>query len=410
MKAKHLRKVALGNIAKMSSGGTPSRTVGSYWNGEIPWVKTTQIQNCIINKEDIDEFITEAGLKKSSAKLVPPGTIVLAMIGQGKTRGQVGYLTFEACTNQNAATIICGKQCDAWFLYQYLLFNYKNIRALSNSSGQGNLNLRLVEIIPILLPPLPEQKAIADVLSTWDAAIEKTERLIKAKERRFRGLMQGLIGQDGSVSKGWRSVKLGELFGEVVRKVGEKTLTPYSISAGTGFVSQREKWGKDISGAQYKSYTHLKAGEFSYNKGNSKRYKQGCVYLLKEGEICVPNVFISFKPKTKNIIPEFYEHYFMGDYHAAELKRYITSGARADGLLNLNKKDFFKILVPCPSADEQKSISGVLSVSHREIEVLRGLLEQYKTQKRGLMQKLLTGEWRVVASGAKNRKEGGRGA
>jgi len=119
------------------------------------------------------------------------------------------------------------------------------------------------------------------------------------------------------------------------------------------------------------------------------------VYLLKDGEICVPNVFISFKPKAKNVVPEFFEHYFIADYHARELKRYITSGARSDGLLNLNKKDFFKIMVPCPSPDEQKAIAEALTASQHEIDLLKQLADKYKTQKRGLMQKMLTGEWRV---------------
>ena len=248
----------------------------------------------------------------------------------------------------------------------------------------------------IYLPAdIPEQKAIAALLSTWDEAIEKTERLIQVKEANLKGQIQRIMGKEAIEVNGWSMVHFGELFSEVTRKVGEKELTPYSISAGIGFVSQREKWGKDISGSQHKNYTHLKAGEFSYNKGNSKRYQQGCVYLLKNGEICVPNVFISFKPKAKNVVPEFFEHYFIADYHARELKRYITSGARSDGLLNLNKKDFFKIMVPCPSPDEQKAIAEALTASQHEIDLLKQLADKYKTQKRGLMQKMLTGEWRV---------------
>lgn len=262
--------------------------------------------------------------------------------------------------------------------------------------SQANVNpteFKKFCLVPV--PPLPEQKAIADLLSTWDGAIEKTKRLIQAKEASLKGQIQRVMGKEAVDTNGWSMVHLGEFFSEVTHKVGDKKLIPYSISAGIGFVSQREKWGKDISGSQHKNYTHLKAGEFSYNKGNSKRYQQGCIYLLKEGEICVPNVFISFKPRTKNIVPEFYEHYFIANYHARELKRYITSGARSDGLLNLNKKDFFKILVPCPPPNAQKSIAEALTAAQQEINLLKQLAEKYRTQKRGLMQKILTGEWRV---------------
>ncbi len=385
----------LGDIAKIYSGGTPSRANPIYWGGDIPWIKTTQIQNCLIAESDIDEWITEEGLKHSSAKPVPKGSILMAMIGQGKTRGQVAILNIEATTNQNAAAIKLNDGYDRDYIFQQMLFRYEHIRNISNASGQQNLNLEIIRSIVLPVPPLPEQTAIADLLSTWDAAIDKTEKLIAAKGNRLTDQIQKLIGRRAIKEKEWLEVNLGDLFTEVTRKVGEKELAPYSISAGIGFVSQREKWGKNISGAQHKNYTHLKAGEFAYNKGNSKRYKQGCIYLLKEGEICVPNVFISFKPKAKNIVAEFYEHYFIADYHARELKRYITSGVRSDGLLNLNKKDFFKIMVPCPPVDEQKAVAETLTTLQQEIDLLKQLAEKYKTQKRGLMQRMLVGTWRV---------------
>ena len=265
----------------------------------------------------------------------------------------------------------------------------------ANGITRFGLTNEVYRKVKIPLPSLPEQKAIADLLSTWDEAIEKTERLIQAKEANLKGHIQRTMGNEAINANGWPMTRLGELFVEISRKVGERELIPYSISAGIGFVSQHEKWGKDISGSQYKNYTHLKAGEFSYNKGNSKQYQQGCVYLLKDGEICVPNVFISFKPRTKNVVPEFFEHYFIANYHARELRRYITSGARSDGLLNLNKKDFFKIMVPCPSPDEQKAIAEALTALQHEIDLLKQLADKYKAQKRGLMQKLLTGEWRI---------------
>ncbi|MDA3923415.1 MAG: restriction endonuclease subunit S [Kiritimatiellae bacterium] len=250
----------------------------------------------------------------------------------------------------------------------------------------------------VAFPPLPEQQKIVEILSTWDEAIEQTRKLIDLKQKRFNALMRKLISDNSQLETaktGWRVVKLGDVFEEVTDKVGDKELEPYSISAGVGFISQREKWGKNISGAQHKNYTHLRASQFAYNKGNSKRYKQGCAYLLRKGEICVPNVFICFRPKSPNVNPEFYQFYFQGNYHAHDLQRVITSGARSDGLLNLNKKDFFKIGVPLPPTEDQKQIAEVLNAAQKEIDLLKKMADKYKTQKRGLMQKLMTGEWRV---------------
>lgn len=252
---------------------------------------------------------------------------------------------------------------------------------------------------PVLIPPVSEQQKIAQILSTWDKAIEKLEALITAKQKRKKALMQKLLtrkkqftGFDGK----WEEVELGSLFKEVKEKVGRKNVTPHSITAGTGFVSHEEKWGKDISGSQYENYTLLKKHQFSYNKGNSKKYACGCMYLLKHvDEIAVPNVFISFERRNSNICNEFYEQYFMANYCSRELKRYITSGARSDGLLNLSKADFFSVRLPYPTIEEQQKIASVLSAADNEITAHQKQLNALKQQKKGLMHQLLTGKKRV---------------
>ncbi len=359
-----------------------------YYNTKI--TGNMQFMKATAKQSEIDRF-----------SLCPNDVVITK---DSESANDIGVPTYIQSIKEN---LLCGyhltilrptKHIDGRFLSLSLMhprISYDFYR-YANGITRFGLTNETYSKVKLPLPPLPEQKAIADLLSTWDEAIEKTERLIEAKERKLKGQFRKIMGRQAINKKGWPMLRLGELFFEVLRKVGEKKLTPYSISAGIGFVSQREKWGKDISGSQYKNYTHLKAGEFAYNKGNSKRYQQGCVYLLKEGEISVPNVFISFKPRAKNVVPEFFEYYFIANYHARELKRYITSGARSDGLLNLSKKDFFKIMVPCPSPDEQKAIAEALSTKQKEIDLLKQLAEKYKTQKRGLMQKMLTGEWRIA--------------
>ena len=296
--------------------------------------------------------------------------------------------------NNHAHIISATDKCLAeWF---FVFFQHRDINEFLTRQGANRykLNKGMLLKLPILIPPLPEQKAIVDFLSTWDQAIKKTQQLTKAKEKKLRYLYRVLL-QTPIIEKKWNTKQLGDLFVQVSDKVGDKDLVPHSISAGRGFISQKEKWGKDISGKQYKHYTHLKAGQISYNKGNSKRYKQGCAYLLRSGEVCVPSVFISFKPSSSDVNVEFFEHYFAANYHSRELKKFISSGARSDGLLNLNKKDFFKIKVPHPNLEQQDEVSECLTGAGKEIELLKKLLTQYQTQKRGLMQRLLTGEWRV---------------
>lgn len=269
----------------------------------------------------------------------------------------------------------------------------------AGASTIPDLNHRDFYSIEFPLAPLPEQQKIAQILSTWDKAIENLEALIAAKQKRKKALMQQLLTgkkRFAGFEEEWNEVELGKLFKEVKDKVGVEQVIPHSITAGTGFVSHEEKWGKDISGSQYENYTLLRKGQFSYNKGNSKKYACGCMYLLKHlDEIAVPNVFISFERRNETVCNEFYEQYFMADYCARELRKHITSGARSDGLLNLNKADFFSIKIPLPDFNEQQKIAQILSAADTEIETHQKQLAALKQQKKGLMQQLLTGKKRV---------------
>ncbi len=363
----------LKEVAIISSGGTPSRSNPIYWNGNIPWIKTTQIQNCIINKNDIDEFITEEGLKNSSAKMVPPKTIVLGMIGQGKTRGQVGYLNIEACTNQNTATIACKASCNSKFLYQYLLFNYHNIRALSNSSGQGNLNLGLVEIIPVLVPALSEQKAIADLLFTWDEAIEIIERLVQVKVKRFKWLLHTLIKEKNE----WAKKKLGD----VCKVTKGKQLNVahmkadgayYALNGGIKPSGRTDDWNTEVGTIIISE----SGNSCEYVNFNSERFwSGGHCYSLLNLNACVNNYYLFFFLRMN--------------------QQKIMNLRVGSGLPNIQKKDVDAFQVILPLIEEQQQIAETLSTAQQDIDLLKQLVEKYKTQKRGLMQKMLTGLWRV---------------
>ena len=379
-----INKTVLGKIALISSGGTPSRVKPEYWNGKIPWVKTTQIQNCIINEDNVDEWITEEGLNKSSAKMVPAGTILLGMIGQGKTRGQVGYLNFEACTNQNAATIRCLDCCNSHFLFQYLLFNYDNIRALSNSSGQGNLNIGLVGIIPVLIPPLPEQKAIANLLSTWDEAIEKIERLIQAKEKRLKGTIQRLITKRCDE---WTHIKPKKIFDTITEKnfPDEELL---SVTQDCGVIPRNMLKGRVMSpNGTTANYKLIKCGDFSISL---RSFQGGIEYSNYQG--IISPAYTVLRPKM-DINTEFYRLFFKSYIFIEKYLTLAVIGIR-DGK-QISIPDFLSIKIPVPPLPEQQQIAETLYTAQQEIDLLKQLAEKYKTQKRGLMQKMLTGNWRV---------------
>ena len=190
----------------------------------------------------------------------------------------------------------------------------------------------------------------------------------------------------------WNPVKLEEASTPVTERVGERKLTPVSISAGIGFVPQDEKFGRDISGNQYQLYTLVRDGDFVFNKGNSLKFPQGCVYQLKGwGEVAAPNVFICFRLK-KGYSDGFFQQCFEQNQHGRELKRHITSGARSNGLLNISKETFFRVEIPTPTPAEQQKIAECLSSVDDLIAAQARKVDALKTHKKGLMQQLFPRE------------------
>lgn len=187
----------------------------------------------------------------------------------------------------------------------------------------------------------------------------------------------------------WEVKRLGEIAERITLKVGNANLRPVSISAGIGFVDQKNKFGRDISGNQYSNYIVLKKGEFAYNKGNSIKYPQGCVYKLKEFDVVAcPNVFVCFRIIDENVCPDYLSAYFANNSHGIQLQQFITSGVRSNGLLNISADDFFSIQIPLPSLAEQQRIAQTLISLDELIAATNGKLEQLKAYKKGLMQQL----------------------
>lgn len=217
-------------------------------------------------------------------------------------------------------------------------------------------------------------------------------RMSKKKE-----IVPKLRFSEFGTSEGWKKYKLKELADRITQKVGDDKLVTLSISAGTGFVSQTEKFSRDISGKQYCNYIYLKKGEFSYNKGNSKTFPQGCIYELKEyNEAAVPNAFICFKFK-EDLVPSFYQGYFDSNFHGKQLVRFITSGARSDGLLNISPTDFFSIVLPTPvQKEEQQKIADCLSSIDELIDAESRKLKALEKHKKGLMQKLFPADGKTL--------------
>ena len=179
----------------------------------------------------------------------------------------------------------------------------------------------------------------------------------------------------------WDCVHLNQIAEPITKKVGNGTYETLSISAGIGFVNQAKKFGKELSGKQYEKYTVLNRGDFSYNKGNSKSYLQGCIYRLKDRETAaVPNVFESFK--IKNDSPDYYEQLFTSGYLNKQLSKKINHGVRDNGLLNLTEKDFYSCYVPHPPIAEQQKIAEILMQCDKLIELYQNETDELQKLKK----------------------------
>jgi type I restriction enzyme S subunit len=191
--SKPRKTVRLKEIAKLSAGGTPSTTHSEYWGGNIPWMCSGDLN--LRRVFSVEGRITEIGLKNSSTKFVPKHSVLIGLAGQGKTRGTVAINEIELCTNQSVASITPDvKKAFYEYLYVNLDSRYEELRRLSaGDGGRGGLNLSLLGDLSIVLPPIEEQRAIAEVLTAADAEIEALEQKLVLFKSQKKYLLNNLV-------------------------------------------------------------------------------------------------------------------------------------------------------------------------------------------------------------------------
>lgn len=158
-------KATLGSLTRVTSGGTPSRDNPMYWNGNIPWVKTGELIDCDIS--DSEEKISECGVENSSAQLFPPNTVLIALYGQGQTRGRTGLLQISATTNQACCAVLPNNEkFEPRFIQFWLRSLYTDLREVAHGGAQPNWNGEMIKGLVVSLPPLSEQRRI---VAEWNA-------------------------------------------------------------------------------------------------------------------------------------------------------------------------------------------------------------------------------------------------
>lgn len=186
---KEWNKVNIGSKFEIKTGATPSRKENTYWeNGTIPWVKTTELKEVIIN--EIEEYITQDGYDNSSVNLLPKETLLIAMYGQGKTRGMTGKLGIEATTNQACAAILPNSEENMDFVWYQLKLSYEDLRSLGRGGSQPNLNTNLIKSYELIFPPMKLQNQFVDFVNQVDKLKSQMETSLKELEDNFNSLMQ----------------------------------------------------------------------------------------------------------------------------------------------------------------------------------------------------------------------------
>lgn len=179
------------------TGGTPSTAHLEYYGGDIPWLSSTEIHQKRITRPTT--YITDLGLQNSSSKLAPKGSVLIALAGQGKTRGTAAYLMREMALNQSLAALVTNDSCDSEFLYYLIDSMYLPLRELSSGDGgRGGLNKKLIKGIGVTIPvDVKEQKAIAETLAAMDSEINALEaekdKLVQIREGAMDDLLTGRV-------------------------------------------------------------------------------------------------------------------------------------------------------------------------------------------------------------------------
>ena len=191
---KDWEKGVINNIGTCVAGATPSTQVKEYWeNGTIPWMSSGEVNKGRVYETDTK--ITQLGYDNASTKLVPPKTVVLAMAGQGKTRGTAAITEIELCTNQSICSIVNNENVNAEYLLYFLKLQYMELReASTNTDGRGGLNLKIIGNYPIMIPPIELQNQFAAFVEQTDKSklviqqnLEKLETLKKALMQQYFG-------------------------------------------------------------------------------------------------------------------------------------------------------------------------------------------------------------------------------
>lgn len=371
-------------IGQVVTGNTPATSEKENYGDSYLFVSPVDLSDLKYIK-NTEKKLSLIGFEKS--RKLPKGAVLFTCIG---LIGKVGISLCDLSCNQQINAIICNELMFNEYLYYELRIRASKIKLIAGEQVLPIINKSDFENVKILIPPLPEQRKIAEVLSTWDRAIEKQMLLVEKLELRKKGLMQQLLtgkkrlhGFNGE----WKKEKLGKLFDER-NETKMPSLPLLSITADKGVISQTESEKKDTSNEDKSKYKRICPGDIGYN---TMRMWQGrCALSKLEGIVSPAYTIVS---PHNDVNPFYMEMLFKQPFMVYRF--WTHSQGLVNDTLNCKYPAFSQVKVTIPKIEEQNAIAEILSFCDKEIALAKQKLDTLRQQKKGLMQVLLTGKKRI---------------
>lgn len=370
---------ALIDITKWSSGGTPSKSNASFWGGEIPWISAASMRGHYYSDSGLR--ITDLAVSKS-AKMADKGSVLLLVRGSMLwNKIPVGITTRSVSFNQDVKCIVpYPNKLNVEYFLSWFLANENRLMGMVTGTGigAGKLDTNDLQNLEIALPPLPEQRKIAKILSAWDKAISITEALIDNSKQQKKVLMQQLLtGKKRFPEFGdeWKKVVLGKL-------LDYKQPTPYLVKS-TDYSNEHQVPVLTAGKKFVLGYTNEDFGIFNEN-----------IPVIIFDDFTTASKFVDFPFKAKSsamkilVAKEGVSIKYI--FEAMQILNYPIGGHQRHWI-----SIFANLVIGLPSSKEQQKIASVLTNADKEIELLVQQLAGFKQEKKALMQQLLTGKRRV---------------
>ncbi len=376
---------SLSDITKWSSGGTPSKNNPEFWNGDIPWISAASMRGHYFSDSELK--ITALAVSEG-AKIAPENSLLLLVRGSMLwNKIPVGITAKKVAFNQDVKCIKPDvKKTNSEFLLYWFLTNEHHLMNMVTGTGigAGKLDTTDLQNLEIILPPLPEQRKIAKILSTWDQAIATTERLIAASQQQKKALMQQLLTgkkrlvnpETGiSFSGEWHHTELNALLDYMQP-------TPYLVDS----TDYDDSYSTPV-------LTAGKSFILGYTNEEHGIYRENLPVIIFD-DFTTDSKFVDFAFKAKSSAMKI-----LSARKGVSIKYVFEAMNMINFKIGGHQRHwisiFSNLVIPVPNIDEQQKIASVLTAADQEIELLEAKLAHLKDEKKALMQQLLTGKRRV---------------